>query len=111
MEKKGFKLHAAFNAVIDWKIKVFEVKDSKNGDYKIMKGSVGAVRNEEGKYEGGMLVDVILPADMTYEENEYGMYFVSGQIRWSINEDCHGIRHNNCTIWADKVRPYKIERK
>ena len=109
--REKFFTHPEFNGVVDWKIKVFEVKTSKNGDYKILKGSVGAVRNEQGKYEGGMLVDVIIPADKTYDENEFGMYFVSGQIRWTINEDCNGVRHNNCTIWADKIKPYKYERR
>lgn len=107
---RKFPLRHLQNFVKNWRVKVFETRTSKNGDYFIMKGSVGAVKNEDGKYEGGLLVDVIVPIDYIIPDTQFNSYYVDGDIRWTINVDKNGIRHNNCTIWAETVKPYEYKK-
>ena len=104
-------LNNAYNNVAGWKVKVFEEKPSKNGDYIIMKGSVGATKNEDGKYTGGMRVDVIVPLVDAREVSETNTYSVDGRIKWSVFRDCNGIDHNNVSIFATSVKPYIFRKR
>lgn len=92
--------------VTRWRVNVYKVRDSKNGDYTILKGVTGARKNEDGYYEGGTYVDVLIPKASGITANSVGLYLVSGVITWGVFEDCNGVKHNNCSIWADDVRPY-----
>lgn len=115
----NFPLRHIYNFVKNWRVKVFETRTSKNGDYLIMKGSIGATKNADGKYEGGMLVDVIIkdgcavhPAldEMCGSKGINGTFDVDGNIKWTVNTDRNGIKHNNCTIWAESVTPHVFKK-
>lgn len=94
-----------------WRVKVYDRRESRNGDYTILKGSTGARRNEAGEYEGGLRVDVMLKNLAEFEESKNGFYLVSGTISWCVNTDCNGVKHNNCTIWADHCEPYVFKKR
>lgn len=95
------------NTVVNLKVKVFETFTTKNGKYTIMKGVVGSKRGKDGKFSGGMKIDVMIPSDLKYTVAKNGTYHIDGRLSWSTNEGKDGKRYTDCTVWAVRVKPYE----